>query len=465
MQVIARPFGEPGFDRGRLVGGVVVDDEVDVESGRHGRIDGVEEASELAGAMSSVAAAEHVAGGDIKRGEQRRRAVALVVVAASLGLAERERQQRLGAIERLDLMGWMAPYRHGCAIWWLLQVTKQEPPTMQITTIGLDLAKHIFQVHAVDGDGIVVEKRRLRRAQVLTYFAKLPACLVGMEACATAHFWARELRSLGHDVRLVPPQYVKPYVRRGKNDAADAAAICEAVSRPCMRFVPIKSEEQQSLLVMHRARDLLVRQRTQLINAIRGHLAEFGLIRAQGVPNVVRLLNDMHEDAAVPEHARVIIELFAEQLGALGERIDLIERRIAACHKASAVSQRLATIPGIGPIIATAITATVADPSAFRSGREFAAWLGLTPTQRSTGGKQRLGRISRKGDQYIRRLLIIGAQTVLLRSKAAKANPWIQNLLARCPRLKVAVALANKMAGIAWAVMAKGEPYRQIASA
>jgi transposase len=336
---------------------------------------------------------------------------------------------------------------------------------MQITTIGLDLAKHIFQVHGVDVFGNVVEKRRLRRAQVLTYFAKLPACLVGMEACATAHFWARELRSIGHDVRLIPPQYVKPYVRRGKNDAADAAAICEAVTRPCMRFVPIKSEEQQSLLVMHRARDLLVRQRTQLINAIRGHLAEFGLIQAQGVPNVARLLGDMHEDAAIPEHVRVIIELFAEQLGALGERIDLIEARIAACHKASAVSQRLATIPGIGPIIATAITATVADPSAFRSGREFAAWLGLTPTQRSTGGKQRLGRISRKGDQYIRRLLIIGAQTVLLRSKAAKANPWIQSLLGRCARLKVAVALANKMARIAWAVMAKGEPYRQIASA
>jgi transposase len=350
-------------------------------------------------------------------------------------------------------------------IWWLSHVTKQEPSTMQITTIGLDLAKHIFQVHGVDADGAAVEKRRLRRGQVLTYFAKLPACVVGMEACATAHFWGRELRNLGHDVRLIPPQYVKPYVRRGKNDAADAAAICEAVSRPHMRFVPIKSVEQQSLLVMHRARDLLVRQRTQLINAIRGHLAEFGLIQAQGVSNVARLLRDMREDIVVPEPARVVIELFAEQLGALEERIDLIEARLAAWHKASEVSRRLATIPGIGPIIATAITATVADPSAFRSGREFAAWLGLTPTQRSTGGKQRLGRISRKGDQYIRRLLIIGAQTVLLRSKAAKANAWIQGLLARCPRLKVAVALANKMARIAWAVMAKGEPYRQIASA
>jgi transposase len=298
----------------------------------------------------------------------------------------------------------------------------------------------------------------------MAYFGKLPPCLVGMEACATAHFWARELRSFGHDVRLMPPQYVKAYVRRGKNDAADAAAICEAVSRPSMRYVPIKSEEQQSILVMHRGRDLLVRQRTQLINAIRGHLAEFGLVAAQGVPNVGRLLDAMQEDASVPEHARAVIELFAEQLSAVDTAIRRIERRIAACHKASAVSQRLATIPGVGPTIATAIVATVADPRAFRSGREFAAWLGLTPRQNSTGGKQRLGRISRKGDQYIRRLLIIGAQTVLLRSKAARANPWIQNLVARCARLKVAVALANKMARIAWAIMVRGVPYRQSAT-
>lgn len=336
---------------------------------------------------------------------------------------------------------------------------------MQMTIIGLDLAKHVFQVHGIDEQGRVVEKRRLRRGQVLTYFGKLPPCLVGMEACATAHFWARELRSFGHDVRLMPPQYVKAYVRRGKNDAADAAAICEAVSRPSMRYVPIKSEEQQSILVMHRGRDLLVRQRTQLINAIRGHLAEFGLVRAQGVPNVVRLLDAMQEDTSIPEHARAIIELLAEQLRAVDTCIRRIERRIAAYHRASAVSRLLTTIPGVGPTIATAIVATVADPRAFRSGREFAAWLGLTPRQNSTGGKQRLGRISRKGDQYIRRLLIIGAQTVLLRSKAAKADPWIQNLLARCARLKVAVALANKMARIAWAVMAKGEPYRQRAAA
>ena len=333
---------------------------------------------------------------------------------------------------------------------------------MEITTIGLDLAKHVFQVHGVDVDGTVVEKRRLRRGQVVNYFAKLPPCRVGLEACATAHFWARELCRLGHDVRLIPPQYVKAYLKRGKNDAADAAAICEAVTRPSMRFVPIKSEEQQAVLVMHRSRDLLVRQRTQLINALRGHLAEFGLIEAQGPSHIRRLLESMRADRTVPDLAREILDLMAATLDAVDAQIGSIEVRITAWHKANPTSQRLATIPGIGPLIASAITATVADPASFRSGREFAAWLGLTPRQKSTGGKQRLGRITRKGDQYLRRLLIIGAQTVLLRSKAAKANPWIQALLARCARLKVAVALANKTARIVWAVMMRGDRYRQV---
>ena len=293
---------------------------------------------------------------------------------------------------------------------------------MQITTIGLDLAKHVFQVHGVDANEAVVEKRRLRRGQVLGYFAKLAPCRVGLEACATAHFWARELRRLGHEVRLIPPQYVKAYLKRGKNDAADAAAICEAATRPSMRFVPIKSEEQQAVLIMHRARDLLVRQRTQLINALRGHLAEFGLIEAQGPSHVRRLLAGMRTDLTVPELARETLDLLATALEAVDAQIDAVEAKITTWHKANPTSQRLATIPGIGPLIASAITATVADPAAYRSGREFAAWLGLTPRQKSTGGKQRLGRITRKGDQYLRRLLIIGAQTVLLRSNAAKAN-------------------------------------------
>jgi len=337
---------------------------------------------------------------------------------------------------------------------------------MQITTIGLDLAKHVFQVHGVDATGNVVVRKRLRRSQVIAFFARLPPCLVGMEACATAHFWARELRALGHEVRLMPPQYVKAYLKRGKNDAADAAAICEAVTRPSMRFVAVKSEEQQAALTIHRARELLVRQRTQLSNALRGHLAEFGLIEAQGPWHVTRLLVRLAEDGAgVPELARRVIELLAAQLAEVGRRIAALEAEIAARHKADAVSRRLATIPGIGPLIATALAATVVDPAAFRSGREFAAWLGLVPRQHSTGGKQRLGRISRQGDSYLRRLLIIGAQSVLRGAKAARSDPWLQGLLARRPRLVVAVALANKTARIAWAVMTRQQSYRQAAPA
>lgn len=332
---------------------------------------------------------------------------------------------------------------------------------MEITTVGLDLAKHVFQVHGVDGAGHVVVKRRLRRAQIITYFASLPPCLIGMEACATAHFWARELQALGHEVRLMPPQYVKAYVKRGKNDAADAAAICEAVTRPSMRVVPVKTEEQQSALLMHRTRELLVRQRTQLINAVRGHLAESGLVAARGPWNVPLLLASMEQDQRVPEQARQVLQLLAAQLADVGKRIVEVDARIAAWHKANPISRRLATIPGIGPLIATAIAATVPDPDVFRGGREFAAWLGLVPRQRSTGGKQRLGRISRLGDKYLRQLLIVGAQTVLLRSKVARSNAWIQGLLARRPRLVVAIALANKTARIVWAVMAKGQSYRQ----
>jgi transposase len=336
---------------------------------------------------------------------------------------------------------------------------------MQLTTIGLDLAKHVFQVHGVDAVGNIVLRRRLRRGQMIPFFAGLAPCLVGVEACATAHFWARELRALGHDVRLMPAQYVKAYVKRGKNDAADAAAICEAVPRPSMRFVPVKEEAQQAALMLHRARDLLVRQRTQLINAVRGHLAEFGIVEAQGAWNLPRVLAHLETEGELPEVARQILRLLAAQLDEAEQRIEDLDARIAAWHKASPASQRLATIPGIGPLVATAITATIADPSTFRSGREFAAWLGLVPRQRSTGGKQRLGRISREGDGYIRRLLIIGAQAVLLRSKAAHADPWMQGLLARRPRLVVAVALANKTARVAWAVMTKGQPYRQPAVA
>ncbi len=335
---------------------------------------------------------------------------------------------------------------------------------MQIATIGVDLAKHVFQLHGVSSAGAVVLRKKLRRAQVIEFFAKLSPCLVGMEACGTAHHWAREIRTLGHEVRLMPAHYVKAYVKRGKNDAADAEAICEAVTRPTMRFVAVKTKEQQAVLVMHRTRELLVRQRTQTVNALRGLLAEFGISEPQGIWHIGRLRAHLDEDT-VPEPGRTVLTLLVEQLDGLDKRVDEVNAEIRAWHRADPVSKRLAKIPGIGTVIATAMVATVGDASLFRSGREFAAWLGLVPRQRSTGGKQRMGRISRQGDQYIRRLLIIGAQAALLRSKEVKANAWVQGLLGRCARLKVAVALANKTARIAWAVIAKGEPYRGTAAA
>ena len=336
----------------------------------------------------------------------------------------------------------------------------------EITTIGLDLAKNIFQVHGVDEVGSVVIRKRCRRDQVMRFFAGLSPCLVGMEACATAHHWARELRGLGHEVRLMPPQYVKPYVKRNKNDVADAEAICEAVRRPSMRFVPVKSVEQQSVLLMHRGRELLVRQRTMLANALRGHLAEFGLVAAQGLHKVAGLIAIVRDDKdeRVPAMARQVLRMIAEQIDELETRIAAIEAQIMAWHKSNPMSQRLATIPSIGPIIATAIAATVPDPGEFRSGREFAAWLGLVPRQNSTGGKARLGGISKRGDSYIRRLLVNGAHAVLLRSKAAKVDPWLIALRSRRPRLVVAVALANKTARIAWAIMRKEETYRHAAA-
>jgi transposase len=332
---------------------------------------------------------------------------------------------------------------------------------MQVTTIGVDLAKHVFQLHGVGADGRVLLRQKLRRSQMITFFARLPPCLVAMEACATAHYWGRELMALGHEVRLMPAHYVKAYVKRGKNDAADAEAICEAVSRPTMRFVAIKSREQQAVLVMHRTRELLVRQRTQAVNALRSHLAEFGICEPQGIWHVGRLRAHLDADT-IPEPGRYVLQLLVDQVDALDEHVAQVDAEIRAWHRANPVSQRLAKIPGIGPLIASAIVATVADASLFDSGREFAAWLGLVPRQRSTGGKQRLGRITHQGDAYIRRLLIIGAQSALQRSKEIRQNAWVQRLLGRCPRLKVAVALANKTARIAWALMARGDTYRPV---
>src|SRR5947208_14895313 len=334
---------------------------------------------------------------------------------------------------------------------------------MQVATIGLDLAKHVFQVHGIDAAENVVVRKQLRRSQVLVFFKALPPCLVGMEACATAHYWARELTKLGHQVRLMPAKDVKAYVKRNKNDAADAEAICEAVRRPTMRFVQVKSTEQQGQLMQHRTRDLLMRQRTQSINALRAHLAELGIVAAQGDKGVKELPSIVadEKEARLPIDARASVIVLAAQLQAVQTLIGSIEKRIKTQHRSNEASKRLETIPGIGVIGASAIAATVADPTVFRSGRNFAAWVGLVPRQDSTGGKQKLGPISKQGDRYLRRILVVGAHSVL---RYAKQNPekypWLTQLLARRPFKVVAVALANKMARMAWALLAKGGTYR-----
>ena len=337
---------------------------------------------------------------------------------------------------------------------------------MQITVVGLDIAKHVFQAHAADADGRAVAQVKLRRAQVLDYFRGLPPCLVGLEACATAHHWARELIALGHTVRLMPPAYVKAYVKRNKTDAADAEAIAEALTRPTMRFVPVKTVDQQSMLMLHRVRELLVRQRTMLATALRAHLAEFGIIAPQGIHRIEKLAAQVH-DPAVPPPARDALKLLVAQLASTWRQIDEIEKKLVALHRTEAVSRRLAAIPGVGPITAMAIASTVPDPTMFRSGREFAAWLGLTPKSHSSGGKDKLGRISKRGDRYIRHLLYIGAGNAIrfAKARAATGEAWIRALQARRPPKVVIIALANKMARIAWALMMRGESFRSPAAA
>jgi transposase len=334
---------------------------------------------------------------------------------------------------------------------------------MQITTIGLDIAKNVFQVHGIDAAENVVVRKQLRRGQVLKFFAALPPCVVGMEACASAHYWARELTRLGHEVRLMPAKDVKAYVKRHKNDAVDAEAGCEAVRRPTMRFVQVKSAEQQGRLMQHRARDLLLRQQTQVINALRAHLAELGIVAAQGREGLKQLLAIIadEKDERLPIDARASLIVLAAQLQALHAMIGSIERRLIVQHRANEASKRLQSIHGIGIIGASAIAATVTDPKAFRSERDFAAWIGLVPRQNSTGGKPKLGPISKQGDRYLRRILVVGAHSVLRRAKHnPQKYPWLAQLLARRPFKVVAVALANNMARIAWALLASGGHYR-----
>ena len=335
----------------------------------------------------------------------------------------------------------------------------------EVTTIGLDIAKHVFHAHGADERGGTVFSRRLTRGKLLDFFARHPRCVVALEACGGAHHWARELRVMGHEVRLIPPAYVKPFVKRHKNDAVDAEAICEAAQRPNMRFVAVKSEEQQAAALVFRTRDLAVKQRTQIANAIRGHLAEYGWVAPKGAAHLA-MLADLLEDGEIgqtlPEVARPMFAMMIGMLANLDKQIAELDKEITRRAREDEVARRLMTIPGVGPITATAIAAIAPAAETFAKGRDFAAWLGLVPKQASTGGKQKLGAISRMGERTLRRLLIIGASAVVLQAskRGPSAGSWLEGMLARKPRMLVTVALANKMARTVWALLVRREDYR-----
>lgn len=333
----------------------------------------------------------------------------------------------------------------------------------QISRIGMDTSKRFFQLHGVDASEQPVLRRQLKREQVLLFFAKLPSTLVALEACGASHHWARELEQIGHRVRLIAPQLSKPYVSRGKNDAADAAALCEAVSRPTMRFVPVKTQDQQAALMLAGQRERLVRQRVQLVNAIRGHAAEFGLVAAKGPAAVEPLLARLSA-AEIPALARTLFAEMAEEHAALSGRIAAIDRRLRAWHAQNETARRLTAIPGVGALIASLLVMKTPDPTLFASGRDYAAWLGLTPKDHSTAGRTRLGCITRAGDPMLRSLLVVGATAVVWQTRrgtARRPDTWLQALLARKPAKLVAVALANKIARIAWKLMVSGERYQR----
>jgi transposase len=336
---------------------------------------------------------------------------------------------------------------------------------VKLNIVGVDLAKNVFAIHGLDEEERVVIKRTLRRSQVLAFFGKLEPCLIGMEACASAHYWARELIKLGHQARLMPAAYVKAYVKRGKTDAADAEAICEALTRPTMRFVPVKSEHQQAALSLHRARDLLVRQRTQALNTLRGLCAEFGLATAKGKLGSAYLAGVVcnANDCRLPDEARAALRPLVAHLEGLSRHIAGLEKEIAKRARSEEANRRLQTIPGIGPITASALVATLGDVSRFAKARHLSAWIGLTPRANCSGGKQKLGSISKQGDPYLRRLLVQGASAVIrtARMPNSSPSPWLKKVLGKLPPKVALVALANKMARIAWAILVKGGVYRQ----
>jgi len=338
----------------------------------------------------------------------------------------------------------------------------------EVVVVGIDLAKSVFQVHGVDAHGKVVLRQRLSRARLLPFFMKLPACLIGMETCASANHWARELIALGHEVRLMPPHYVKPYVKRSKNDASDAEAICEAVTRPTMRFVGVKSPEQQSVLVLHRTRLILTRQRTQIGNAIRAHLAEFGIVAPvgrQGLDRLFAVITDP-SDTRVPVAARACLSMLADQYRLVLAHLLETDRAIRTDSRSTELGRRLQEIPGVGPLVASALVASVPDPRIFRSGRSLSAWLGLVPRQNSSGGKERLGGITKAGDTYLRRMLFVGAMAVIRHAERhGTKRPWLAKLLTRRHPRVAAIALANKIGRIAWALMTSGERYQEPALA
>lgn len=335
----------------------------------------------------------------------------------------------------------------------------------QVIRIGMDTSKYLFQLHGVDAQEQPVLRKKLRRAQMMAFFQSLPPTVIGMEACGGSHHLGRLLQEFGHEVRLIAPQLVKPYVKRGKNDAADAEALCEAMSRPTMRFVAIKSAEEQAALMLAGVRERLTRDRTQLVNMIRGHAAEFGFVAAKGLSKVELLLQRLQEDPALPSGARKLFEGLGQDYAALELRIGEVEAEFAEWHRTNECSRRLKTIPGIGIVTASLLVMKAPDPHAFKSGRDFAAWLGLTPKDHSTAGKVRLGGITRAGDEMLRSLLVVGATAVIQQARRERGtpSPWLAGLLRRKTPKLAAVALANKMARIAWKLMTSGEVYKSAA--